>query len=75
MKARILHRFGEPLRMETMIDPETEPREALVQVRACGVCGTDLKISSGVMAGVPLAHHCCNFAHNSISKRLVETLS
>jgi len=56
MKAMVLHRFGEPLRMETVKDPEPGPREALVRVKACGVCGTDVKISSGFIAGVPLPH-------------------
>lgn len=31
--------------------PEVEPGEALVRVHACGICGTDLKIVSGVYEG------------------------
>ena len=33
---------GEPVRIETVVVPDPGPGEALVSVRACGVCHTDL---------------------------------
>jgi 2-desacetyl-2-hydroxyethyl bacteriochlorophyllide A dehydrogenase len=54
MKAMVLEQFGEPLRLKEVPVPELEPDEALVQVTACGVCGTDLKISGGKIEGTPL---------------------
>jgi 2-desacetyl-2-hydroxyethyl bacteriochlorophyllide A dehydrogenase len=54
MKAMVLEQFGEPLRLREVPVPELEADEALVQVTACGVCGTDLKISGGKIEGTPL---------------------
>lgn len=45
MKAARLHRPKEPLRIEEVAAPEPGPREVLVQVRACGLCGTDVHIA------------------------------
>lgn len=36
---------GEPLRIEEVPVPEPGPGEALVRVRACGLCGTDLHLA------------------------------
>ncbi len=38
---------GEPVRVETIVVPDPGPGEALVQVRACGVCHTDLHYREG----------------------------
>ncbi|MGI5460987.1 S-(hydroxymethyl)mycothiol dehydrogenase [Streptomyces sp. CA-249302] len=38
---------GEPVRLETIVVPDPGPGEAVVQVRACGVCHTDLHYREG----------------------------
>lgn len=47
MKAMVLHKAGEPLRLEEMARPEPDARDLLVRVLACGVCRTDLHILDG----------------------------
>jgi L-iditol 2-dehydrogenase len=50
MQAALLRDFGK-LDVEEVPVPEPGPGEALVRVRACGICGTDLKIVSGAYKG------------------------
>src|ERR1700693_302285 len=40
---------GAPVRLETVIVPDPGPGEALVAVRACGVCHTDLHYREGAI--------------------------
>jgi alcohol dehydrogenase, propanol-preferring len=49
MRAMVLERAGDPLRMTDLSEPEPEPGagEVLLEVRACGVCRTDLHIVDG----------------------------
>lgn len=47
MKAMRLERAGEPLRLVELPRPEAGPGEIVVQVRACGVCRTDLHVVDG----------------------------
>jgi NAD+-dependent secondary alcohol dehydrogenase Adh1 len=54
MRAMVLERFGDPLQPKKVPVPRLEADEALVQVTACGLCGTDLKISGGRLDGTPL---------------------
>ncbi len=42
MKAAVFHEPGRPLAVETVPDPAPETGEAVIRVRYCGVCGTDL---------------------------------
>ena len=43
-----VYRGVDDVRMETVAVPEIGPREMLVRVHTCGICGTDLKkISTG----------------------------
>jgi 2-desacetyl-2-hydroxyethyl bacteriochlorophyllide A dehydrogenase len=42
MKAARFYEVGKPLRVETVEVPAIGPHEALVRVRACGICHTDL---------------------------------
>lgn len=50
MRAAVLRRFDD-VAVEQVAVPEPAPGEALVRVRACGICGTDLKLVSGGFAG------------------------
>jgi len=49
MRARVLHQPGDALRLETL--PEREPAhgEVAIDIKACGVCRTDLHIVDGDM--------------------------
>ncbi len=46
MKAAVLEKVGQIV-IEEVPDPKPGPREVLIRVRACGVCGTDLKLYHG----------------------------
>ena len=56
MKAAVLESFDAPLVIRDVEIPTIGPEDALIRVRACGVCGTDLKIASGKLPGTPLPH-------------------
>jgi alcohol dehydrogenase, propanol-preferring len=47
MRAMVLDRPGQPLRAADIPEPEPGPGEVLIEVRACGVCRTDLHIVDG----------------------------
>jgi len=47
MRAMVLDEPGRPLRAAEIHRPEPGPGEALVRVRACGVCRTDLHVFDG----------------------------
>jgi alcohol dehydrogenase, propanol-preferring len=47
MRAMILDVPGRPLRAATLATPRPGPGQLLVQVRACGVCRTDLHVADG----------------------------
>src|SRR6476659_10719460 len=47
MRAMVLDRPGQPLRAADVPEPEPGPGEVLIEVRACGVCRTDLHIVDG----------------------------
>jgi len=42
MKAALFYKVGEPLRIERVPIPKIGPDEALIKVKACGICRTDL---------------------------------
>ena len=44
MRAMVLHRQQEPMRLENIAQPEPEAGEVLIRVTACGVCRTDLHV-------------------------------
>lgn len=54
MRAAVLREFGRPLELADVPMPEPADDEALVKVVATGICGTDLKITSGAFASTPL---------------------
>ena len=47
MKAFVLRDFKQEMVIEDVPDPVPGPLDVILRVRACGVCGTDLKIVSG----------------------------
>ncbi len=47
MKAAVLHKPGSPLVVQDVDEPRAEPGEILIQVKACGVCHTDLHLAAG----------------------------
>jgi propanol-preferring alcohol dehydrogenase len=47
MRAMVLHRPGEPLRLEERPDPTPGPGEVRLRVMACAVCRTDLHVVDG----------------------------
>ncbi|HEX3239521.1 MAG TPA: zinc-dependent alcohol dehydrogenase family protein [Solirubrobacterales bacterium] len=47
MRAMVLERAGEPLRLAERPAPVPGPGQVLIDVRACGVCRTDLHILDG----------------------------
>lgn len=49
MKAAVIHEPGR-VSVETVDDPTPGPREVVVEVAACGICGTDLHIAEGEFA-------------------------
>jgi len=50
MKAAVLNKIHEPLRVEELDLPSIADDEVLVKVAACGVCHTDLKVIEGRIA-------------------------
>jgi propanol-preferring alcohol dehydrogenase len=47
MRAMVLERQREPLKLEELPDPEAGPGQVVLEVAACGVCRTDLHIFDG----------------------------
>jgi propanol-preferring alcohol dehydrogenase len=47
MRAMVLHRQREALRLEELPEPRPEPGQVLLEVAACGICRTDLHIVDG----------------------------
>ena len=47
MRAAVLERPGEPIRIETIERPRPLAGEVLVHVHGCGVCHTDLHVMKG----------------------------
>jgi propanol-preferring alcohol dehydrogenase len=50
MKAMVLHEARQPLRLEDLPIPEPGDGQVLIRLSACGVCRTDLHITSGELA-------------------------
>src|SRR5262249_7614706 len=47
MKAARMHEYGKVLVLEDVPVPEIRPDEVLVQVRACGMCRSDVQLIDG----------------------------
>jgi len=50
MRAVVLERPGEPLRLAELAPPEPGPGQVRIRVHACGVCRTDLHLRDGEVA-------------------------
>jgi L-iditol 2-dehydrogenase len=49
----LVYRGPEALELERRPTPDPAPGEVLVQVEACGICGTDLRIAAGMHRAYP----------------------
>ena len=47
MKAMVLERFAEPMVFKEVPEPQIGLQDVLLRSRACGLCGTDIKIYDG----------------------------
>jgi propanol-preferring alcohol dehydrogenase len=47
MKAMVLRKYNQDMSLEDAADPVPGPFDVILRVKACGICGTDLKILSG----------------------------
>ncbi|MGX7681389.1 zinc-dependent alcohol dehydrogenase [Jatrophihabitans sp. DSM 45814] len=53
MRAAVFRGVGQPLALETLPDPEPGPDDVIIEVHRCGICGTDLHLTSGEQSGMP----------------------
>jgi propanol-preferring alcohol dehydrogenase len=54
MKAAILKEYSKPLVISDIPEPRPGPKEVLVKVKACGICGTDVKTCAGKKTDIKL---------------------
>src|SRR5260370_9707952 len=47
MRVAVFHKPGSPRVIQELADPEPGPGEIVIQVKACGVCHTDLHLAAG----------------------------
>jgi len=47
MKAMVLEQYNTNLKMKDVSEPTPGPRDLILKVHKCGICGTDLKIVFG----------------------------
>jgi threonine dehydrogenase-like Zn-dependent dehydrogenase len=47
MKAAVFRGAGKPLSIETVEDPTPGPGDVIIRTHRCGICGTDLHMTSG----------------------------
>ena len=53
MRAAILYAYNSPLKLEEVDIPRIGPGEALVKIKACGLCHTDLSLIEGNARNLP----------------------
>src|SRR5580692_4734268 len=54
MRAMVLERAGQPLRLLEIADPVAAPGQLVLRIHACGVCRTDLHIVDGELTAPKL---------------------
>ena len=50
MKGMMLKEYGQRFAMVELDQPPLGPTDVLLKVKACGICGTDVKIRDGLVA-------------------------
>ncbi len=63
MRAARLHQPGAPLRVETVPVPQPGPGQLLIEVAACGLCGTDIHLA--VDGDIPVARTPITLGHEA----------
>ena len=53
MKAAVFKQAGEPMVIETVDDPTPGDNEVVIEVKRCGICGTDLHQTESHESGLP----------------------
>jgi (R,R)-butanediol dehydrogenase / meso-butanediol dehydrogenase / diacetyl reductase len=53
MRAAVFHELNKPLIVETVPDPVPGEGEVVIEVCRCGICGSDLHLTSDAIFGVP----------------------
>jgi 2-desacetyl-2-hydroxyethyl bacteriochlorophyllide A dehydrogenase len=54
MRAALFKGAGQPLVVESRADPDPGPAEAVIKVHRCGICGSDLHMTSGHAMDYPI---------------------
>lgn len=52
MRAAVLEEFNKPFRLVSVPDPKPGPGQLLLRIEACGLCGTDVHVHHGHLAGM-----------------------
>jgi 2-desacetyl-2-hydroxyethyl bacteriochlorophyllide A dehydrogenase len=47
MRAAVFKKAGQPIAIETLPDPVPGPAQVVIKVHRCGICGSDLHLTSG----------------------------
>jgi (R,R)-butanediol dehydrogenase/meso-butanediol dehydrogenase/diacetyl reductase len=53
MRAAVFHELNKPLTIETVPDPTPADDQVVIEVCRCGICGSDLHLTSEAIFGVP----------------------
>jgi propanol-preferring alcohol dehydrogenase len=48
MRAAVLYDYGRPLKLEDATAPAIGPKDALINIKACGICHTDINYMDGI---------------------------
>lgn len=59
MRAAVFRQLGEPLTVEDVPEPEPAPGDLVLEVKSCGICGSDLHVSDvppGLPPGTVMGH-------------------
>ncbi len=56
MRAALFQGAGKPLSIEKVEDPKPGPNEVVIKVHRCGICGTDLHMTSGRSWSYPVGY-------------------
>ena len=71
MKAARIREYNKPLVLEDVPIPDVQPDEVLVQVRACGMCRSDVQLVDGYFRkyrDIPTQYSVGNFGNPTKAK-------